>query len=151
MPDDKMLDVLVAICIVEMVAKNMHYRSYDELFYALHLLADKVDFGNTADDLKEAYYLGAKETLPPTEEEIRRLAVERIGETKGKTNRELIEALKDACETGLYAIEEAKREPGLFAGVHAIVDGVSEKMLVVKGLCFRSLANGGTDDSGSDE
>lgn len=151
MPDDKMIEVLVAICVVEMVAKNMHYRSYDELFYALHLLADKVDFGNSADDLKEAYYLGAKEMLPPTEEEIHMLAVERIGETKGKTNRELIETLKDACETGLYAIEEAKREPGLFAGVHAIVDGVSEKMLVVKGLCFRSLANGDADDGGSNE
>lgn len=138
-----MLDVLVAICVVEMVAKNMHYRSYDELFYALHLLADKVDFGNSADDLKEAYYLGEKETLPPTEEEIRRLAVDRMGNTKGKSNRELIEALRDACDSGLYAIEEAKREPGLFAGVHAIVDGVSEKMLVVKGLCFRSLADGG--------
>ena len=150
MPDEKMIEVLVAICVVEMVAKNMHYRSYDELFYALHLLADKVDFGNSADDLKEAYYLGAKETLPPTEEEIHRLAVERIGETKGKSNRELIEALKDACENGLYAIEEAKREAGLFAGVHAIMDGVSEKMLVVKGLCYRSLANGG-DDSGSGE
>lgn len=138
-----MLDVLVAICVVEMVAKNMHYRSYDELFYALHLLADKVDFGNSADDLKEAYYLGEKETLPPTEEEIHRLAVDRMGDTKGKSNRELIEALKDACDSGLYSIEEAKREPGLFAGVHAIVDGVSEKMLVVKGLCFRSLADGG--------
>lgn len=137
-----MLDVLVAICVVEMVAKNMHYRSYDELFYALHLLADKVDFGNSADDLKEAYYLGEKETLPPTEEEIHRLAVDRMGDTKGKSNRELIEALKDACDSGLYAIEEAKREPGLFAGVHAIMDGVSEKMLVVKGLCFRSLADG---------
>ena len=150
MPDEKMIEVLVAICVVEMVAKNMHYRSCDELFYALHLLADKVDFGNSADDLKEAYYLGAKETLPPTEEEIHKLAVERIGETKGKSNRELIEALKDACENGLYAIEEAKREAGLFAGVHAIVDGVSEKMLVVNGLCYRSLANGG-DDSGSGE
>ena len=73
-----------------------------------------------------------------------------MGDTKGKSNRELIEALKDACESGLYAIEEAKREPGLFAGVHAIVDGVSEKMLVAKGLCFRSLANGG-DEGNSDE
>lgn len=151
MPDDKMIEVLVAICVVEMVAKNMHYRSYDELFYALHLLADKVDFGNSADDLKEAYYLGAKEVLPPTEEDIHRRAIERIGDTTGKINRELIEALKDACEMGLYAIEEAKREPGLFAGVHAIVDGVSEKMLVVKGLCYRSLANVGTGDSGSNE
>lgn len=134
-----MLDVLVAIEIVEWLAKDMHYRSNDEWFYALHLLADKVDFGTAEDDLKEAYYLGQLETLPPTEETIHRIAVEKVGDTSVNDNGMLIERLKEACVNGVYIIEEAKREPNLCAGIHAILDGVSQKMLVVKGLCWRTL------------
>ena len=45
-----MLNVLVAIEVVKCLAKDMHYRSNHEWFYALHLLADKVDFGSAEDD-----------------------------------------------------------------------------------------------------
>ena len=121
----------------------MHYRSCDEWFYALHLLADKVDFGNSVDDLKEAYYLGAKETLPPTEEQIVKAAIEKSSlDTSTMDNRQLIEALAASCANGIYFLEEAKREPALMAGVHAILDGISQKMLVVKGLCWRTLSYG---------
>ena len=141
-----MIDVLVSVLIVEWIAKDMHYRSCDEWFYALHLLADKVDFGSSIDDLKEAYYLGAKEILPPTEEEIVKSAIGKANlDTKTMDNRQLIEALASACADGLYAIEEAKREPALIAGVHAILDGISQRMLVVKGLCWRTLFYGRED------
>lgn len=143
-----MLDVMISVAIVEWIAKDMHYRSCDKWFYALHLLADKVDFGSSIDDLKESYYLGAKEALPPTEEQIVRAAIERANlDTSTMNNRQLIEALSTACADGLYAIEEAKREPALMAGVHAILDGVSQKMLVVKGLCWRTLAYGREEGS----
>lgn len=143
-----MLDVIISVAIVEWIAKDMHYRSCDEWFYALHLLADKVDFGNSVDDLKEAYYLGAKEGLPPTEEAIVKAATEKANlDTSTMDNRQLIEALSTACADGLYAIEEAKREPALMAGVHAILDGISQKMLVVKGLCWRTLAYGREEGS----
>ena len=144
-----MLDVMIAVAIVEWIAKDMHYRSCDEWFYALHLLADKVNFGNSVDDLKEAYYLGAKESLPPTEEQIVKAAIEKANlDTASMDNRQLIEALAASCADGIYAIEEAKREPALVAGVHAILDGISQKMLVVKGLCWRTLSYG-RDDKGS--
>lgn len=138
-----MLDVMISVAIVEWIAKDMHYRSCDEWFYALHLLADKVDFGSSIDDLKEAYYLGAKEALPPTEEQIVKAAIEKVNlDTASMDNRQLIEALATSCADGIYAIEEAKREPALVAGVHAILDGMSQKMLVVKGLCWRTLSYG---------
>ena len=138
-----MLDVIISVAIVEWIAKDMHYRSCDEWFYALHLLADKVDFGSSIDDLKEAYYLGAKESLPPTEEQIVKAAIEKVNlDTTTMDNRQLIEALAASCADGIYAIEEAKREPALIAGVHAILDSISQKMLVVKGLCWRTLSYG---------
>lgn len=144
-----MIDVLVSVLMVEWIAKDMHYRSCDEWFYALHLLADKVDFGSSIDDLKEAYYLGAKETLPPTEEQIVKSAIEKYNlDTTSMDNRQLIDALAASCTDGIYAIEEAKREPALVAGVHAILDGISQRMLVVKGLCWRTLSYG-RDTKGS--
>ena len=84
--------------------------------------------------------------LTSTEGEIHRLAAEKIEDTRAKSNMELIESLRVACENGLYAIEEAKGEAGLFAGVHAILDGISQNLLVVKGLCWRSL-NGGSKNT----
>lgn len=144
-----MIDVLVAIEIVEWLAKDVHYRSNDEWFYALHLLADKVDFGSAEDDLKEAYFLGAKQILPPTEREIHELTVAKMPVVNSMSNEELIRNLMKACDDGLYAIEEAKREAGLFAGIHAILDGVSQKMLVIKGLCWRTLNDEGRKSADS--
>jgi len=138
-----MLEVLIAIEIVEWLAKDVHYLSNDEWFYALHLLADKVDFGTAEDDLKEAYFLGMQEELPPKEIEIHKAAIERCPDLSSVTNQDLVRSLYDSCAAGILAIEEAKREPGLIAGVHAILDGVSQKMLTIKGLCWRTL-NGAT-------
>lgn len=145
-----MIDVLVAIELVEWLAKDVHYRSNDQWFYALHLLADKVDFGSSEDDLKEAYYLGQKEELPPAEKDIHVKAIERCPDVRGLDNEGLIHTLYEVCANGLYAIEEAKREAGLMAGVHAILDGVSQHLLVVKGLCWRTL-NGELHDNGTPE
>ena len=139
---DAIKDVLVFMELVEWMAKDVHYRSNDQWFYALHLLADKVDFGTAEDDLKEAYYLGFKNSLPPTEKDIHAASVEKCPDVRGMDNRGLIESLRESSSDCLYAVEEAKREPGLAAGVHAILDGVSQKMLVINGLCWRSLEDG---------
>ena len=134
-----MEEVLISIELIEWAAKNVHYRANDEWFYAIHLLADKVDFGTAEDDIKEAYYLGFKKKLPPTELFIHSEAVNRMKEVNITDNKSLITLLMDYCETGLYAVEEAKREPNLMGGIHAILDGVSQTMLTIKGLCFRTL------------
>lgn len=139
-----MIEVLIAIELVEWLSKDVHYRSNDQWFYALHLLADKIDFGTAEDDLKEAYYLGMKEALPPTERDIHENAIDRCPDVRGLDNEGLIRTLYEVCANGLYAIEEAKREAGLMAGVHAILDGVSQHLLVIRGLCWRTL-NGDKD------
>lgn len=143
-----MLDVLVAVKIVKRAAKRLHYGASGDAFYGLHLLADKVDFGTGEDDLKEAYFLGMKEVEPPTELRISERAKEIQSLPDGDSNEALVKYLYDACVNGLYSIEEAKREPGLFAGVHAIVDGMSQTMLTIKGLCWRTLCH--ADDGDSD-
>lgn len=134
-----MNDVLVYMMLVEWAAKNLHYGAEGHGFYGLHLLADKIDFGTSADDLKEAYYLGFKNELPPTMAELAQTALERSKNASEGSDDTLIGSLLQACEDCLYAVEEAKREPGLPAGIHAIVDGVSQTMLTIKGLCWRVI------------
>ena len=142
-------EVLVSIDMIEWIAKDTHYRTNGQWFYALHLLADKVDFGTSADDLKEAYYLGMRETLPPTEKEIHAKVVARCPDVSALDNAKLITLLYEMCATGLYAVEEAKREVGLVAGIHAILDSISLHLLVVKGLCWRTL-NQEANDNGEE-
>ena len=143
-----MKELLSIIECVEWAAKDLHYRAHDEWFYSLHLLADKMDFGTAEDDLKEAYFLGYHETLPPTEKEIAELATARMAETP-KDNLSLIKALHDMAADGIAFVEQAKREAGLPGGVHAILDGVSQTMLVVKGLAWRSMLAEANDDGES--
>lgn len=145
-----MLEVIAACETVKMIAKDVHYRSNDMYFYALHLLADKIDFGDAIDDLKEAYFLGQKEELPPQEKDIYARAVELCPNVRELSNEELVGKLYEVCANGLYEIEQAKREAGLMAGVHAILDGISQNLLVVKGLCWRTL-NGEDNSDSSNE
>ena len=145
-----MIDVLVTIEVVKMLAKDLHYKASGDTFYALHLLADKVDFGSSVDDLKEAYYLGLREENPPSECQINSLAVSRCPSATALDNRSLVMALYDACKTSIYTIEEAKRDDMLVAGVHAILDGVSQHLLVIKGLCVKTLYRI-KDDNGTTE
>lgn len=140
MENDKILAVLESMLRVKWAAHDLHYRAHGEAFYALHLLADKVDFGSAEDDLKEAYYLGQMESLPPLDEEIVSGAL-KPARVIVDTNIALVTDLMNACKDCMYFIEEAKRIPGLMAGVHAILDGVSQNLLTVSGLCARTLKN----------
>lgn len=136
-----MLEVLVAIRLIEWFAKDLHYDSNGESFYALHLLADKVDFGTAVDDLKEAYWLGAKNELPPSEivicESALALAKDYIKPSNSNTN--LVDTLRQMCSSGILTVERAKNNPDILGGVQSILDGISQTMLVINGLCWRIM------------
>lgn len=135
-------DVLVAIEALEWLKKDMHYRTNDEFSYALHLLADKIDFGDDEDDLKECYFLGFKAELPPTEEEIHKataLATEIY--VNKNTNRDLLQAVIDCAAFGVGIVEKVKKDPLLPGGVQGLLDKVSETMLRAKALAWMSLRN----------
>lgn len=134
------LDVLVAVETVEFLKKDMHYRTNDEFSYAIHLLADKIDFGSLEDDLKEVYFLGFKSVLPPTEDIIHALTLDETSKhPKKETNKELLQAVIDSSAAGIAIVEEAKKEEGLPGGVHSIYDGISMIFLRAKALAFMSL------------
>lgn len=144
-----MIDVLVYIKVVKCAAKDVHYRTNGIAFYALHTLADKIDLSEDEDALKEVYFLGMKHELPPLESEILSLAANAVNALGfgTDTNENLVNRLKEACDNGVYVIEDAKREAGLTAGVHAVLDGISSKLLTLSGLCYRTINNGEGDEN----
>lgn len=141
-----MIDVFVLMELCEYYAHDLHYHAYGEAFYALHLLADKLDFGSASDDLKEAFYLGdLKDHSVPTDFEIHELVHQKyVKDNSKKDNTTMLSNLRESCDMLVAQIEEFKRgmKESLASGVAAILDGVSQKALVVSGLCARSLCAG---------
>lgn len=131
-------ELLARMMLVEWAAKDLHYGSRGDPFYALHLLADKVSLSDLTDDLKEAAFLGNNST-PPSMDEISKKAIELKRPVDNASNVSLVSALHDSCSDVIYLIEEVKRLATISAGVHAILDSISQHLLVVKGLCWRTM------------
>ena len=142
-----MRKVLVTICAYESLVKDLHYRAQDEWFYALHTLADKIwQIKEPCDDLKEAYWLGWCQGVPPEEASIKADSAEYVKSMafdSKVSNRDLVQSVQTLAADGVSVVEAAKAIPGLPGGIHAILDEISKAFLVAKGLCWRTLTHGG--------
>lgn len=144
-----MINVLARIEVAKWCAKDLHYTMCGN--YGAHLLADKLDFGDNSDALKERFYLGEKGEGVPSDFDIAAAAmnmykeIEPITTTCGEIGaEEIVGELKKrllmACSTLAYQIEEAKRVYSPMGGVCAVLDEVSGVALTVAGLCRKSLS-----------
>lgn len=134
MNDINMKQLLALMCLVDWLANDLHYRSRGRGFYEKHLLADRVrDLGDD-DAIKEAYWLGFRKQNPPADAEIAGMAVVAYNKM---SKYDSLQALCNAFGLVTDIVEECKREQGLPAGVHAILDGISEKALTY-GFLVRS-------------
>ena len=122
-----MIDVLVALEVVKWLASDLHYNSTGPMFYALHLLADRVkDFGSAEDDLKEGYWLGCLDTTPPSDREIANAAIpacDKVVDRQDCPIARLLAGLANLCA----AVDGMKSETSLNGGVHAILDDISKR------------------------
>ena len=103
-------------------------------FYEKHLLADRIrDFGDAEDQLKEAYYLGFKSMPPPYDKEIAHSSTVIYNAIKGASSS-VESQLCGAFGLMQQAVDACKKEVSLPAGIHAILDGISEKALTYQFL-----------------
>ena len=139
---DNIKTLLALLCAIDWLANDLHYRSEGTGFYEKHLLADRIrDFGDAEDQLKEAYYLGFKSMPPPYDKEIAHSATVIYNAMKGASSS----AESQLCGAfGLMqqAVDACKREASLPAGIHAILDGISEKALTYQFLVRSEVAIG---------
>ena len=131
---DNIKTLLALLCAIDWLANDLHYRSEGTGFSEKHLLADRIrDFGDAEDQLKEAYYLGFKSMPPPYDKEIAHSATVIYNAMKGASSS----AESQLCGAfGLMqkAVDACKKEASLPAGIHAILDGISEKALTYQFL-----------------
>lgn len=146
MEAEPMLKVLALCEATVRLAHELHYGANGAMFYGLHLLADRVDFGGAVDGLKETYYLGSNHSDVPDDCAIGRIADEIVaaakesyassvvdGEEEGG-NEVLVSRLLDVAKRGAYAVEDAKRILSPLSGVCVHLDEISRVFLVASAL-----------------
>lgn len=151
--DDPMLEVLVDLCRIELLAKDLHYRAFGKPFYGIHQLADLVgEISKDSDALNEVYYMGEKGENPPKRADVASKAAQIVsgrGTEAALQGDELINSLCAACTETAAAVERAKK-PGVSSGTAAVLDGISQKALQAKGLLARTLADGNGQSAAAD-
>ena len=138
---NKEIDNLLAlICVIDWLADDLHYNSIGNGFYEKHLLADRIREFGVEDEIKETYYLGWKGVTPTLDSELARLSTIAYGNICTKIQGEL-QRLIFAYDLLIKQVEVCKSENRLPAGIHAILDGISQKALTYKFLVTNESKN----------
>lgn len=133
-------NVLIYLTVVKWFANDLHYTWSGNTFYGMHLLADKIsDFGSAVDDINENYYMGFVNINPPKDIDITSRAIESYKQIYDSNDGNQLKCVCAALSCLLGVVQLAKTEDGLVAGVHAILDSISEKALKYRGLANRAL------------
>lgn len=146
-----MKNIMATIVYTNMIAEDLHYRAKGESFYGLHLLADRIRGGlkDANDGLKENFYMGELQIIPPSPVEIHeaanalyenelRLVPLSDGDADNKT---LLVRMRDALHYLAALIEEFKSDNAtLQSGTTAIIDNVAQHAINSLALVNRSLA-----------
>jgi hypothetical protein len=142
-PVDLITDLIAHLKRIGMAAKDLHYRAKGKPFYGEHLLADLVmDVESNFDDLIEVYFLGQTGITPPRMADTCMQAA--TLPVNYQTNEFYFESgLFDICFQTARLVERIKKEcPDLAAGVHAILDKISQESYTAIGLLDRTMKGG---------
>ena len=136
-----MEDLIAMIMCVQILADDLHYRSRGTEFYSHHLLADRVKDGldKQIDAIKESYWLGELRVVPPTTDRLMSAACSfSAAHREGSKGKSLVGVLLGAVNDLVHRIEQVKANENPMSGTTAILDGVSQSMLVALGLLDRT-------------
>lgn len=125
---------------IGMCAKDLHYRAKGKPFYGLHQLSDLVwQVEQETDDLIEIYFMGTRGVEPPRMDEVFAIALG-VAVAYPKDDRYFIGGLMHICHSSMLLVDQIKKDyPDLPAGVHAVLDGISQKCLLSIGLLDQSM------------
>lgn len=143
---DAVCRILCHVEAVRRLAHEVHYNTTvrGSAFYSLHLLADKADFDDDIDALKEAYYIGQCITDVPSDNVVGAYAASIVDAALAHSSGDAVAALSMQAMNAAYAVEDAKRilAPSLVSGVCAILDEISKKSIILSGLVRMSTEHG---------
>lgn len=135
-----MQNVIVNLIVVNWICNDLHYKWRGHSFYGMHLLADRVrDFGSAEDDINEAYYLGFCNEIPPSDVSNASLATAQYKKVVDENGGCPLKSLAAQFSYLAASVESAKRIEGLPAGIHAVLDNISQKALTYRFLATSSI------------
>lgn len=131
-----MENILTLLVLIDWLANDVHYAvDTTKNFYARHLLADRVrDFGSAEDDIKEKYYLGFLNELPPGDDVIAGYAIK----AKTELNGDVLERLCGVFSLLSDTVESVGKET-LPRGVQNVLDDISSRSLTYHFLCSKEM------------
>ena len=138
--DEDMTDLMAKVKRIGMCAKDLHYRAKGKPFYGLHQLADLAyEVESDTDQIAEVYFLGDRNKEPPRMEDVYTRAIA-LNVLYPKDDTYFIGGLMDICRMTMHSIEGIKgKYPTTKAGVHAVLDKISEHCLLSIGLLDQTL------------
>lgn len=142
-PVDLITELTAHLKRIGMAAKDLHYRAKGKAFYGEHLLADLVlKVEENADDLIEVYFLGQTGITPPRMADVCMQAA--TLPVDYPTNEFYFEkGLFDICFKTARLVERIKKDcPNLVAGVHAVLDKISQEAYTAIGLLDQTIKGG---------
>lgn len=144
-----MKEILILLDAINWLADDLHYKSTGVGFYEKHLLADRLkNLNEFKDQLKETFYLGFKQCVPPNSAGIAKAAIFAYNTICESRVNEL-QRLNQIFETLLKSIENFKTENienKIPSGIYSILDKISETALTNKFLVNAESGNIATNN-----
>lgn len=140
------LELLGYMTALTMLAKDCHYAASGRAFWSEHRFADFVgDAACLCDELIEVFFLGARGIRPPSMASIHARGVaiaspgvNSFGAEASPSADALFAKMLDCALMCINAVEECKKEIPC-AGVNAVLDEISKRMLLISGFVRRTL------------
>jgi len=123
-------NIIVALIVIKEFSKDIHYTSHGEAFYAKHLLADKFNFDEAIDLLKECCLLGNGDR-PLISAEYLQKAINQLPVPEEKNDKKNFEILDDYLYKTLNAIDEIQ---DLSKADENVIGGIAQDLQQYKGL-----------------
>lgn len=139
-PDGEMTNLMAMVKRIGMCAKDLHYRAKGKPFYGLHQLADLAyQVESDTDQIAEVYFLGARGIEPPKMITVYDKACAMKVDYPSQSDNYFIVGLMNICRYTMVAVENIKKNFEIEAGVHAVLDKISEHCLLSIGLLDQTL------------
>lgn len=129
-------DLIVNLMIIQEFSKDIHYTCHGEGFYAKHLLADKFDFSEDLDLLKECCLLGNGDR-PLASVEYLEKAQEKL--MPPEDNNDLIN-FKNLNNMLYNALDLIDKTEGLSKADENVIGNIAQKLQQYKGLVNLQIA-----------
>lgn len=129
-------DLIINLMVIQEFSKDIHYTAHSEGFFGKHLLADKFDFNEDLDLLKECCLLGNGERPLASKEYLEKAYLKLIMPSK-ENDKANFEYLANIL---FELLEQIDNMQNLSRADENVIGGIAQKLQQYKGLVNLQIA-----------